>query len=139
MVQGQVILGGRGGLALFLYSFFKVYHFYIDKLFYKVIISCCMQPTSTSTVNISWHLQSTSGACCSWRWLCYMLKCMCGQVLVLPSECLVCSAADDAFVKLLYSLQNCVMHLMKNYFFCHHNFMEKSHAKLSKNEPKNIP
>ena len=64
--------GGRGGgLALSLFNFFKVYHFYIYKL--------------------------------------------------------------------LYSLQNCVMHLKKNNFFCHHNFMKKVHAKLSKNEPENIP
>ena len=27
--------------------------------------------------------------------------------------------------KLLYPLQNCVMHLKKNYFFCHYNFMKK--------------
>ena len=61
MVQGQVFL--KGGLALFLFSFFKVYHFYI---------------------------------------------------------------------------QNCVMHLKKKFFFCHHNFMKKGHFKLSKNEPENI-
>ena len=41
--------------------------------------------------------------------------------------------------KLLYYLQNCVIHLKKNHFFCHHNFMKKSHSKLSKNEPENIP
>ena len=29
MVQGQVFFKGRGGLALFLFNFFKVYHFYI--------------------------------------------------------------------------------------------------------------
>ena len=27
--------------------------------------------------------------------------------------------------KLLYSLQNCVVHLMKSYFLCHQNFMKK--------------
>ena len=37
MVLGQVFLkkrgvGGGGGLSLFLFSFFKVYHFYIYKL-----------------------------------------------------------------------------------------------------------
>ena len=26
-----------------------------------------------------------------------------------------------------YSLQNCVMHFKKIYFFCHHNFMKKRH------------
>ena len=31
------------------------------------------------------------------------------------------------------------MHLKKKYFFCDHNFMEKVHSKLSKNEPENIP
>ena len=46
----------------------------------------------------------------------FMLKSMCGQVLVLPSRRLVRPAADDDFLKLLYSLQNCVMHLKKNYF-----------------------
>ena len=40
--------------------------------------------------------------------------------------------------KLLYPLQNCVMHLKKNYFFCNHNFMKKGHSKLSKNDPENI-
>ena len=28
-------------------------------------------------------------------------------------------------LKLFYSLQNCGIHLKKNYFFCQHNFMEK--------------
>ena len=37
-----------------------------------------------------------------------------------------------------YSLENCVMHL-KNYFFCHHNFMKKVILKLYQNEPENIP
>ena len=27
----------------------------------------------------------------------------------------------------------------KSFFFCHHNFMKKSHSKFSKNEPENIP
>ena len=57
MVQGQVFLKVGEGLALLLFNFFKVYHFYIYKL--------------------------------------------------------------------LYYLQNCVMHLKKNYFFCHHNFTKK--------------
>ena len=35
-------------------------------------------------------------------------------------------------------LESCVMHLKKNYFFCHHNFMKKIHPKLTKNEPENI-
>ena len=33
---------------------------------------------------------------------------MCGLVLVLQSRRLVRPAADDDFIKLLYSLQNCV-------------------------------
>ena len=33
---------------------------------------------------------------------------------------------------LIYSLQNCVMHLKKKIFFCHCNFMKKVHSKLSK-------
>ena len=40
--------------------------------------------------------------------------------------------------KLLYPLQKCVMHLKKNFFFCHHNFRKKGHSKLSKNEPGKI-
>ena len=42
MVQGQVFLtGGRGGLALFVFNFFKVYHFYMYKLLYA-LQSCIM-------------------------------------------------------------------------------------------------
>ena len=41
--------------------------------------------------------------------------------------------------KLLYLLQNCVMHLKKIIFFCHHNFMKKCHSKLSENKPENVP
>ena len=73
----------------------------------------------------------TSGASCSWWWLFYMSKCTCGQVLVLQSRRLVCATADDDFVKLLYSLQNCVI-WRKIIFYCHHNY-EKSHSKLFKN------
>ena len=40
--------------------------------------------------------------------------------------------------KLLYPLQNCVMHLKKK-IFCHHNYMKKVHSKLSKTEPESIP
>ena len=112
MVQGQAFL--KGGLALFLFNFFKIYHFYILKLLDKVIISCKTQLTSAA---ISRHQQSTSSVSCSWWWFCYMLNSTCGQVLVLPSRRLMQPAAnDDDFVKLLYSLQDCVMHLKKNYF-----------------------
>ena len=41
--------------------------------------------------------------------------------------------------KLLYPLQNCVIHLKEFFFSCYHNFMNKGHSKLSKNEPENIP
>ena len=41
--------------------------------------------------------------------------------------------------KLLYPLQNRVMPLKKNIFFCHHNCMEVGHSKLSRNEPEDIP
>ena len=41
-----------------------------------------------------------SRASCSWWWLCYMSKHMCGQVLVLPSWHLVHPAADDKFTSL---------------------------------------
>ena len=40
-------------------------------------------------------------------------------------------AADDDFIKLLYSLQNCVMHLKKKYFFLPPYFYEKSCLKLN--------
>ena len=68
MVQGQEQIflksgeGGGGRVALFLFNFFKVYHFYITLC--KIVL-------------------------CIWR---------------------------------------------KKIFFCHHNFMKKSHSKLSKNE-----
>ena len=45
---------------------------------------------------------------------------------------------DFYIQNLLYPLQNCVSHLKKTIFFCHHNFMKKGHSKLSKNEPVNI-
>ena len=38
-----------------------------------------------------------------------------------------------AFAKLCYPFEE------KLFFFCHHNFMEKGHSKLSRNEPENIP
>ena len=68
----------------------------------------------------------------------HLSKRTCGQVFVLPRGRLVRPAADVGFVKLFYSLQICVMHLEKNIFFCHHNFMKNSHSKLSRNEPENI-
>ena len=37
-----------------------------------------------------------------------------------------------------FTLYKILMHLKKNYFFCHHNFKEKGHSKLTKNEPENI-
>ena len=33
--------------------------------------------------------------------------------------------------KLLFPLQNCVMHLKKKNFFCHHNFMKKRCLKMN--------
>ena len=61
-----------------------------------------------------------------------MSKRTCGKVLLLQSHRLVRPVVDDNFVKLLYSLQNCVIS-------CHRSFMKKSHPKFSKNEPENIP
>ena len=55
------------------------------------------------------------------------------------SQRLVRPAADDDFVKLLYSLQNCVRYLKKNYFLLPPELHEKSQSKLSKNEPENMP
>ena len=34
-----------------------------------------------------------------------------------------------SFLHLLYSLQNCVMHLKKEFFFWHHNFLKKKKKK----------
>ena len=44
MVQEQVFLKevGRGGLELFLWNFFKMYHFYIYKLLYH-LHNCVMR------------------------------------------------------------------------------------------------
>ena len=107
-----------GGLALFLGNFFKVYPFYIGKLLYKVIISC---RTPSTSANISSRHQPASAADI-WCVLQLMMTLMhvemhVWQVVVLPRRRLVRPAADDEFVKLLYSLQNYVMHLKKNYFF----------------------
>ena len=57
----------------------------------------------------------------------------------ISSQRLVRPAADDDFVKLLYSLQNCVMYLKKNYFLLPPELHKKSQSKLSKNEPENMP
>ena len=38
-----------------------------------------------------------------------------------------------------YFKLSCVMHLKKNYFLSHHNFMKKGHSKMSKNKPENMP
>ena len=37
------------------------------------------------------------------------------------------------FAKLCYAFEE------KKIFFCHYDFWKKSHSKLSKNEPENIP
>ena len=46
MVQGQVFLNGGGEvgavLALSLFNFFKVYHFYIYKFFYPFPLQNCV-------------------------------------------------------------------------------------------------
>ena len=54
------------------------------------------------------HLYASTGLArptrswsCSWWRLCYVSKRTCGQVLVLPSRCLVLPAADDDFNILL--------------------------------------
>ena len=72
MVQGQVFL--KGGLTLFLFNYFKAYHFlYLE--------------------------------------------------IALP------------FAKLCYAFEEKLFFS----FSCYHDFMEKGHSKLSKNEPENIP
>ena len=42
MVQGKVLLKKGGKLTLFVFNFFKVYHFYILKLLYP-LQNCGMQ------------------------------------------------------------------------------------------------
>ena len=56
---GAGLLKRGGELALYLFNFFEVYHFYIEKLLYKVIISRRTQPTSA---DISSRHQPTSAA-----------------------------------------------------------------------------
>ena len=68
---------------------------------------------SSSAAGCSRHQQLTSSVSCSWWWLCFMSKHMFGQVLVLPSQHLGHPAADGDFVKLPYSLRNCVINLKK--------------------------
>ena len=38
-----------------------------------------------------------------------------------------------------FTLCKIVLCIWKKNFFCHYNFMKKSHSKLSKNDPENIP
>ena len=65
-----------------------------------------------------------------------MSKHLCGQVFVLPSRCFVQPAADDDFVKILNLL--CYA-FEEKLFYTATIILLKSHSKLSKNKPKNIP
>ena len=102
-------MGGGEGLALFLFNIFRGYQLEILE------ITLQSHHQLQEAADISQHQQPLSSASCSWWRLCYMLKHTCRQVLVLQSWCLM-HPADD-FNKLLYSLQNCVMHLQKKHFF----------------------
>ena len=51
MVQGQVFLKVEGEVTPFLFSFFKVYHFYILKLLYP-LQNCGMQKKLFFSVTI---------------------------------------------------------------------------------------
>ena len=116
MVQGQVFLKG-GGLAFFLFNFFKVYHFYIEKLLYKVIIKCRMQPTSADIS--SQHLMHPAVDD-------DLVICQNAHV----DKCLCCQANIWCVLQLMMTLLN---------YFALYKIRKKSHSKLSKNEPENIP
>ena len=135
MVQRQVFLkGGKGGwnFSFLIFSRFIIFTFRNYFINSSSAAGCSQhqQPTSGASCSWWWLLyvemrvwtsasvaMLTSGVSCSWWGLCYMSKCTCGQVLVFPSQRLVHPAADDDFLKLLYSFQNCVIHLKKKNFF----------------------
>ena len=117
MMQGQVFLK-RGELAHFIFNFVQ------GLLFLHLEIPLQSHYQLQDTANIIWHQQFTSADISSQSLVrtaagddFVICRNTGGQVFVLPSRSLMHSAADDNFIKLLYSFQNCVMHLKKTYFF----------------------
>ena len=100
-----------GGRVLFLFNIFMVYQLEILEITFQ------SHHQLQDAANINQHQQPTSSASCSWWRVGYMLKRTSGQVLMLPCWCLVHPAPDNDFAKLLYSLQNCLMHLKKKKIF----------------------
>ena len=117
MMQGQVFL--KGGSCHFSYLIFS--RFIVLKFRYLFTKSSpaagLSQYQPNSAADINRYQQATSVTSCSCYNFLYMSKRTCGQVLVFPNQRLVHPAADDDFVKLLYSLQSCVMRLKENHFF----------------------
>ena len=117
MMQGQVFL--KGGSWHFSYLIFSrlivlnldIYLQSRQQLQDSANISRIQQLTSADI-----NSQRLSRPAAVYNFL-YMSKRTCGQVLVFPSQRLVHTAANDDFVKLLYSLQSCVMRLKENHFF----------------------
>ena len=100
---------------------------------YKVvIISCRMQPTSANISNQ--HL--VHPAADDDFFICQNAH---------LDNCLSCQANVWWILQLMITLLNyftlckIVSGSWRKIFFCCHNFMKKSHSKLSKNEPENIP
>ena len=127
MVHGQVFLKRERGWHFSCLIFSRVIIFTFRNYLTK----------SSSAAGCSQHQQTSTTSV--WCILQLMMTFLYVRRHVLPSQHLEQLAADDDFVKVLYSLKNCVMHMMKRFFFCHHGFMKKSHFKLSKNELENIP
>ena len=117
MMQGQVFLkGGSWHFSYLIFSRLIVLKF--RYLFTKSSAAAGLsqyQPNSAADISRYQQLRLSRPAAV-YNFL-YMSKRTCGQVLVFPSQRLVHPAADDDFVKLLYSLQSCVMRLKENHFF----------------------
>ena len=101
---------------------------------YKVIISCRTQPISAAGTSSRRLVRITAGD--------DFVICRNARV----DKCLCCQADAWCVLQLMMTLLNyfmlCKILLCiwrRIIFFCHHSFMKKSHFKLSKNEPENIP
>ena len=113
-VQGQVLLK-EGHFSCLIFSRFIIFTF--RNYFIKSSSTWLSQHQPTSAANVCYILQ-------------LMMTFSYGETDVWTSACLpnrriVHCAADDDFVKLLYYLHNCIMHLKKVIFFWHPNFMKK--------------
>ena len=141
MVQGQVILGGEGGDWHFSYIVFSRFIIF-------TLINYFTKSSSAAGCSQHQHYQqSTSADICSQHLVHAAAEddfVICWNACV--EKCLCCQANVWCVLQLMmhllnyFTLYKIVLYIWwKIIFFCHHNFMEKSHAELSKNEPKNIP